>query len=329
MKFKQILEIINQKQEFHSESPFYQFLRNTSVSPQERLAFAPCFAFFVMNFSELNRHVLREEPTTNPIQLIINDHTYEDEDHWIWFLEDIHKLGYDINTSFTETMRFLWSDETMVQRKVVQWMLQTAAMAKPIHRLVLVESIEAIADVFLSTTRSVSEELQALNQINCRYFGELHFGSDTGHTMHSETMTDFLENIVLTTEESEEAIQIVQQAFDIFSDLVSDLLAHAKVPKVVNGNFLYTYEMRSKQVHKVKPLGSYLVESGLLTAENLEFALTEQRVTGKRLGDVISDNGWVRQQTIEYIVEKLVMPERNTLFLSNVSEEVPKTLVAV
>jgi hypothetical protein len=277
------------------------------------MAFAPCFAFFVMSFAELNRYVLRETSTTNQVQSIINEHTYEDEDHWIWYLEDLRKLGYDANISFSEAMRFIWSDEMVMQRHVVRWMWQTATMAEPIHRLVLVEAIEATADVFLATTRAVTNELQASNQIDCCYFGELHSDTDAGHTMHSDEMEDSLADIPLPPGAMEEAIRIVNETFAMFENLMSDLLAHAKVPKVVNGNFLYTYEMKSKQVHKVKPLGHYLLEAGLITHEKLSLALNEQRASGQRLGAVIAANGWVNEQTIEYIVERLITPERQTL----------------
>jgi uncharacterized protein (DUF427 family) len=322
---KRILNLIAEKTILHSQLPFYQFLRNTSISPQGRMAFAPCFTFFVMNFSELNRHVLREEPTADPIQALINEHTYEDEAHWIWFLEDLQKLGYEGNLPFTEAMRFLWSDETMVQRRVVRWMFKEATLAKPIHRLVLVEAIEHIAGIFLPTTKLVTEQFQTSELQTCRYFGSLHSLSDSGHEMHSKEMEDFIGNMPLTDGEYTEAVRLVEETFDVFADLVSDLLAHAKVPKVVNRNFLYTYELRSQHVHKIKPIGAYLVEAGLLTAERLDLALSEQRTTNKRLGDLVSSHGWVSQQTIEYFVEKLVQPERQKLLSI---EESPKQLVA-
>lgn len=307
---KRVLDLIAEKTILHSQLPFYQFLRNTSIPPQDRMAFAPCFTFFVMNFSELNRHVLREEPTTDPIQALINEHSYEDEAHWIWFLEDLQKLGYEGNMSFTEAAKFIWSDDTIVQRRVVRWMFQEGTLAKPIHRLVLVEAIENIAGIFLPTTKLVTEQFKTSAPQTCRYFGSLHSLSDAGHEMHSTEMEDFIGNLPLTDEEYVEAVRLVEDTFDIFADLVSDLLAHAKVPKVLNNNFLYTYELRSQYVRKIKPLGSYLVEAGLLTEEKLDLALTEQRTTGKRLGDVVSSNGWISQQTIEYVVEKLVQPER-------------------
>jgi hypothetical protein len=35
-----------------------------------------------MAFGDLNRHVLRVEPTDDPLLQAINAHTYEDDHHW-------------------------------------------------------------------------------------------------------------------------------------------------------------------------------------------------------------------------------------------------------
>ena len=88
---KEILNLIQKKQAEFSQLPLYQFLRNESIAPQERLAFVPCFSFFVMGFGELNTSAFREEPTHDPIQKIVNQHTYEDDCHWPWFLEDLER----------------------------------------------------------------------------------------------------------------------------------------------------------------------------------------------------------------------------------------------
>src|ERR671936_1307811 len=42
-----------------------------------------------------------------------------------------------------------------------------------------------------------------------------------------------------------------------------------------------------------RPLGALLVEKGLLTAEELEEALAEQQMSGKRLGQILVDRGHV------------------------------------
>ncbi len=59
-----------------------------------------------------------------------------------------------------------------------------------------------------------------------------------------------------------------------------------------------------------KPLGVYLVESGLLTQSQIEVALKDQSLTSLRFGDIIAARGWVKAQTIEYLMDKIVIPER-------------------
>jgi thioredoxin reductase len=57
-------------------------------------------------------------------------------------------------------------------------------------------------------------------------------------------------------------------------------------------------------------LGSYLVDAGLVNEEQLEIALNEQKTTALCLGQILAQHGWVNQQTVEYLMEKVVLPER-------------------
>ena len=61
---------------------------------------------------------------------------------------------------------------------------------------------------------------------------------------------------------------------------------------------------------EVKPLGTYLVEAGLLTQEKVDVALAEQEVTGMRLGEILVQRGWIKEQTIEYLMKTVILPER-------------------
>ncbi|HEY9846959.1 MAG TPA: hypothetical protein V6D03_12285, partial [Candidatus Caenarcaniphilales bacterium] len=61
----------------------------------------------------------------------------------------------------------------------------------------------------------------------------------------------------------------------------------------------------------IKRLGSYLVEAGLLTPEQLNLALADQAESGTRLGEVLAEKGWIKQQTIDYLMEKVILPERS------------------
>ncbi|MBD1870737.1 hypothetical protein H6F88_21195 [Oculatella sp. FACHB-28] len=61
-----------------------------------------------------------------------------------------------------------------------------------------------------------------------------------------------------------------------------------------------------------KRIGSYLVDAGLLTAGQIEVALNDQKVTGMRFGEILAARGWVKQQTVDYLMEKIVVPERHS-----------------
>lgn len=62
--------------------------------------------------------------------------------------------------------------------------------------------------------------------------------------------------------------------------------------------------------YKPKHLGTYLVDAGLLTQNQINEALSEQKKSRQRLGEVISSRGWIKQQTIEYIMEEVILPQQ-------------------
>ncbi|MCS7031638.1 MAG: hypothetical protein NZL92_08925 [Gloeomargarita sp. SKYG116] len=59
-----------------------------------------------------------------------------------------------------------------------------------------------------------------------------------------------------------------------------------------------------------KPIGEYLVDAGLLEQSQVEEALAEQRVTGRRFGDIVVSRGWLQPQTIEYWMKNVIIPHR-------------------
>ncbi|MEN9207188.1 MAG: hypothetical protein Q6L50_10755 [Gloeomargarita sp. GMQP_bins_120] len=45
-----------------------------------------------------------------------------------------------------------------------------------------------------------------------------------------------------------------------------------------------------------KPIGEYFVDAGLLEPAQVEEVLVEQRVTGRRFGDIVVARGWLQRQ---------------------------------
>jgi hypothetical protein len=59
-----------------------------------------------------------------------------------------------------------------------------------------------------------------------------------------------------------------------------------------------------------KPLGGHLMDAGLLTLDQVNVALVDQSATGMRFGEVLVIRGWLKEQTVEWVVNKVAEAER-------------------
>lgn len=224
---KSILGVIENKKQNFSQLPFFSFLKDQQIDPRQRLSFAPCLSPLVMGFSELCQSVLREEPTHNKIQELINQHTYEEENHWQWLLEDIQKLELDELLRFTDALRFMWGEETQKTRKVCQRMERYSFQSDPLQKLIVMEVAEATAHVFFSRTEPVIQEFQEVTKKQYRYFGGHHIDMEEKHNIKTHDVVDLLEDIELTEEQYQAFLAIVDELFEVFSDSMSELLVYA------------------------------------------------------------------------------------------------------
>ncbi len=225
---KEVLAFIEKKKQEFSQLPFFEFLQDKSIDHQHRLAFTPCVAPFVMGFGELNKYVFREEPTSDPIQRIINKHTYEDDHHWLLFLEDLQQLGFDRTLSFSDSLKFLWSEETKIPRQVIYELYRYSFQAEPIQKLVIIEAIEATGNVMFPIVTLISQEIRTITNKECLYFGDFHLPLETGHTTGTDNIVQFIESIQMTEETRNEAFELVEKVFEVFTELTNSLLAYAK-----------------------------------------------------------------------------------------------------
>lgn len=255
---KEILEVIEKKQKEFSEIPFFTFLKDRNITPHQRLSFTPVFAPFVMGFGELNRSVWREEPASDPIQVIVNQHTREDDSHWIWFLEDIQKLEFNLSLDFTEALNFLWSDKTESSRHTIYELYRLTYRVSGIQKLAAIEAIEAIAELFFTGTTQVVQEIQTRTEQDYRYFGLNHLSADTTHTMHSLETETLIENLQLTTQEREEALKRVESVFSIFTNFFDFLMDYAQSNQV--DEFMYCVDKREllhTTINQIIPVKGY------------------------------------------------------------------------
>ncbi|WZF19531.1 hypothetical protein WKK05_09415 [Nostoc sp. UHCC 0302] len=64
---------------------------------------------------------------------------------------------------------------------------------------------------------------------------------------------------------------------------------------------------------QLKRLGRYLVDAEVITPDEVNTVLKAQKLSGKLLGEILVMHGLVKQQTIEYFMANIVIPELHFL----------------
>jgi hypothetical protein len=223
---KTVLQHILRLKRDYGRLPFFDFLRDEELTPRERLSFFPCMAPFIMAFGDLNRHVLRVEPTSDPLQQAINAHTYEDDHHWPWYLEDWVKLGHDLpGQRPADTMRFLFSDATIQSRLLAHRLAHLVWSSTPAVRMAIIEAIEETGNVLFSLTAKLAVAAQRETGVELRYCGEFHFNLESGHAMNNDHAE--LARMELDAVDRARAIECSNTVFEWFTDWTHELLAYA------------------------------------------------------------------------------------------------------
>lgn len=223
---KYVLKKILENKQAYSNLPLFQYMRDSSLTEEERLGFYPCMAHFILSFGDINKYMLREEPTINIYQQQVNIHTYEDDHHWPWYLEDFTKLGFDHLCSPTLWMRFLWSDATRQNRILTYRLAALISGASAVERIAIIEAIEETGNVLFSTMLNLAKAIEIRRGIELRYCGEFHFSLESGHSAGSNL--NAIAEIVLDESTQAHCLSLVDEVFALFESWTHELLDYAK-----------------------------------------------------------------------------------------------------
>lgn len=226
---KPVLQHIFSRKRAYARLPFFDFLRDDTLAVRERLAFYPCMAPFILSFGDLNRYVLRVEPSDDPHQRMLNAHSHEDDHHWPWYLEDFAKLGHDAAATPVQTMRFLFGDACARNRLLSHHLAHLVWGATPAVRLAVVEAIEETGNVLFELTTRLARAHTAATGVELRYLGDFHFALESGHAMNNDHAE--LAAIELDEASRADAIQRADAVFELFAGWTDELLAFAQAAR--------------------------------------------------------------------------------------------------
>jgi hypothetical protein len=223
---RRVMRAIFEAKRAYADRPLFQFMRDETLSPRDRLAFFPCMAPFILAFGDLNKYVMRDEASTDPHQRLVNQHTYEDDHHWPWYLEDLTALGFDRSAATSQVLMFLYSDRTSVNRMLMPKLAHLLYDATPVERLAIIEAIEETGNVLFSLTAGLARRIEAEEHITLRYLGDFHFQLETGHAMSGADHRELAE-IALDDAQRARCLIHVGRVFEYFNEWTDELLAFA------------------------------------------------------------------------------------------------------
>jgi hypothetical protein len=62
-----------------------------------------------------------------------------------------------------------------------------------------------------------------------------------------------------------------------------------------------------------KYIGTYLVEAGLISSAQVSLILSDQATTKMRFGEIAVNRGWLKRQTIDFLMAHVILPKQSAL----------------
>ena len=225
---KRILEHIESKKAELTQSPFLRFVSDSSLEPGKRFGFVPCLAPFVMAFMDLNKHILRKEGSSEPLQQLLNTQSHEEDSHWHMYLKDLRTLGLNPSLDLTQALKLLWGEDGQRTRMMVYELTSLFLRQEdPGVRLALVEAIEGTADVSFCVFSRAAGELEAQTGKRLYYFGMAHEQLEEKHTLGSEASTSLLHSVEFSAEQLRDTLRAVDRIFELFHLMFEEQLEYA------------------------------------------------------------------------------------------------------
>ena len=158
-----VLQRIDELKLNYAQMSFFEYLRDETIDADDRIAFVPYVAYVIVSFEDLHTYILQKKPAHDACRERINAHVYDDDHHWSWYLEDLHKLGFNKIAAPSGEMKFLWSGATCANRILMYRLTTMINRANRTERMAIVEAMEGAENVlfqaFIRIARVLAERI--------------------------------------------------------------------------------------------------------------------------------------------------------------------------
>lgn len=220
---QEVIDYIEEQRKLYEGHDFFvRLLDDGSLSGESRLAWAPSIIPFIMGYSDLNKYVFRkdeDDAQLDRLQALLNAHTYEEDFHWQWMLNDLGRLGADGKMPLSDATRVLWGADFSHSRRLVLELASLASNSPTYAVFAMVEAIEAVSVTIFKHCQGIT----LLDGQECEFFGAKHYAAEAGHSIKSPEVTE-TSLPALTTTQREEARLMAGRVFSLFDDWSSSLL---------------------------------------------------------------------------------------------------------
>ncbi|WP_447873020.1 hypothetical protein [Serratia fonticola] len=215
--------VIEHNKQIFSCHEFFKFLKNRTIPLSQRLAFLPNIAHFVMSFSDINKFILPFKNPSNPLEYAVNKHAQEDANHWPWFLNDLQNISLNKPDSFTDCLKFLWSENIENSRLLTYQLIKLLADKPAKMKLVIIDVMEATGNATFEVLSQITKD----SEFPLQYCGNLHFSHETGHSIGSGE--DLIDSINFSDEEMKDVNQTIIEVFQAFECFFDELMVNMQV----------------------------------------------------------------------------------------------------
>lgn len=220
---KELSELISSERTKLSQNPLNVYFLKTTVSFEEKISCLDRMTFFILGFKDLML-LMRYQSPASDLELILNQHSEEDSQHWQWFLKDLRHLG--INSKFgkdvTQAFAQIWSeDDFPIRNMVYKTTHYIQQYHHPAFRLLMVMVLESGFATFAEVMHPVLKKAGMYEKLE--YFGQVHGDAESNHQLdtYSDADNHFDELLDLCINDLSEAEYLEAKAMvkDLFRDL--------------------------------------------------------------------------------------------------------------